>query len=197
MKYDRTRFITAYHGCDRSVGEKVLAGEIKLEAGDSHYGMLGKGVYFWENDFELAMKTIKLIKKLSPNRKHKINEPFVIGCVIDPGNCLDLTSSDGWAVLKDPEIIAAARCLTKLPIPDDFHIGFGRDIQTRIKHAALLDAFYSKLKRDNGREIDTLRGTLAPVMCRRIGKYECTEKCLIEFCVRNTTCIKKAFQATG
>jgi len=42
-----TSFILGYHGCDRHVDERLLAGEA-FQASTDDYDWLGPGVYFWE-----------------------------------------------------------------------------------------------------------------------------------------------------
>ena len=39
-----------YHGCDRKVGESLLAGESSIRFGENSYDGLGHGAYFWESD---------------------------------------------------------------------------------------------------------------------------------------------------
>jgi hypothetical protein len=40
-------FVLGYHGCDKKVGERVLAGE-RLKPSENEYDWLGHGIYFWE-----------------------------------------------------------------------------------------------------------------------------------------------------
>ena len=63
-------FILGFHGCQRSVGEAILAGkEPHLKPSEKKWDWLGHGIYFWEG---------------------KISDPFVIGAIIDLRHCLDL-----------------------------------------------------------------------------------------------------------
>ena len=76
--------IIGFHGCDRSVAENVLAGNSHLSASENTYDWLGSGIYFWVDSFARAYDWAK-------SRKNSISEPYVIGAVLDPGHCLDLT----------------------------------------------------------------------------------------------------------
>jgi hypothetical protein len=87
-------FVLGYHGCDRAVGERVLAGKEHLKASDNDYDWLGSGIYFWENSPGRVLDWANLVKanpKLAVNR---IVDPFVVGAIIDLGNCLDLLEAE-------------------------------------------------------------------------------------------------------
>lgn len=53
MRYDR--IVVAYHGCEESVAEAVLAGEALLKPSVNEYDWLGAGIYFWEYGPERAL----------------------------------------------------------------------------------------------------------------------------------------------
>lgn len=91
-----TSFVLGYHGCDRAVGERVLAGELSLAHSERDYDWLGPGVYFWEADPRRALEW-------AAERKTKgdYDEPYVIGAAIDLGNCLDLMARDNLELLAD------------------------------------------------------------------------------------------------
>ncbi|MBM9401565.1 hypothetical protein JUN65_08195 [Gluconacetobacter azotocaptans] len=59
------------------------------------YDWLGSGVYFWENDKKRATEWAELLKSLG-----KIKTPFVVGAVIDLGECLDLTVRENVELLR-------------------------------------------------------------------------------------------------
>ena len=48
-------FVLAYHGCDREVGERILAGEEQVRPSANDYDWLGPGAYFWENSARRAL----------------------------------------------------------------------------------------------------------------------------------------------
>jgi len=55
-------FVLGYHGCNRAVGEKVIAGKEHLKASDNDYDWLGSGIYFWENSARRALDWANLVK---------------------------------------------------------------------------------------------------------------------------------------
>jgi hypothetical protein len=78
--------VLGYHGCDASLGEKVLAGKAQLKPSEKDYDWLGNGIYFWVDSPERAWDWANN----RPGSK-KIRKPFVIGALIYPGLCLNLT----------------------------------------------------------------------------------------------------------
>lgn len=86
--------VVGFHGCSKAVGEAVLSGEIRhLSPSNNSDEWLGKGVYFWENDYDHALQW-------SENHIHPSDEPFVLGALINPGNCFDLTTTAWLQILQ-------------------------------------------------------------------------------------------------
>lgn len=110
MYSKRAGLVLGFHGCDRSVRDKVVSVEGGLLLPSMNdYDWLGNGVYFWENNSKRALEFAQYLSKNAPhNSKQKIEEPAVIGAVIDLGYCLDLLDSEylnllngGYILLKD------------------------------------------------------------------------------------------------
>lgn len=93
-----TSFVLGYHGCDRSVGKRIVNGEIRLLQSRNEYDWLGNGAYFWESDPQRAMEWAR-----DQKTRKRLKEPFVIGAVIDLGNCLDLTMREDAVLVRDAE----------------------------------------------------------------------------------------------
>uniref|UniRef100_E6PHU9 Uncharacterized protein n=1 Tax=mine drainage metagenome TaxID=410659 RepID=E6PHU9_9ZZZZ len=63
-----------FHGCDKSVGEALLAGE-KFKQSANVYDWLGSGIYFWESDPRRGLEwAVERSKRPGGSR---IKEPFV------------------------------------------------------------------------------------------------------------------------
>lgn len=44
-------FVLGYHGCDKEVGEQILAGKADFKTNEENtWDWLGHGIYFWENN---------------------------------------------------------------------------------------------------------------------------------------------------
>jgi hypothetical protein len=90
--------ILGFHGCDKSVANKVLNGNTDLNFSENTFDWLGHGIYFWEYSAERALEYVVGLK----NRKGKpaIKNPAIIGAVIDLGHCLDLIEYKNLQLLK-------------------------------------------------------------------------------------------------
>ena len=90
-----TSFVLGYHGCLRIPGEKILSGNSFFEPSENAYDWLGPGVYFWESDPDRAWEWAhnKVARK-------SCGDPFVVGAIIDLGNCLDLMAQDNLKLVK-------------------------------------------------------------------------------------------------
>jgi len=93
-------WVLAYHGCDKKIGEAILSGQHEIIPSANDYDWLGEGAYFWENSYSRALAWAEFLKKNPGISKTRIHEPFVVGAIIDPGNCLDLTEAECLDILK-------------------------------------------------------------------------------------------------
>ncbi|WP_276752329.1 hypothetical protein [Treponema succinifaciens] len=56
MYKTRDNLIFGFHGCDETLCDKLVSGQITaLNYSENSYDWLGKGMYFWENDPERAL----------------------------------------------------------------------------------------------------------------------------------------------
>jgi len=83
--------VFGFHGCDRAIAEKVLAGKEELAPSGNSYDWLGTGIYFWENAPERALQWAKAQKK---------KDPYVIGAVIQLSTCFNLMDTGSAAEIK-------------------------------------------------------------------------------------------------
>lgn len=89
--------IYGFHGTDMEAGIKILNQEAQFLHSNNSYDWLGQGVYFWENNLERA-RQYAMQDSLRPNSR--IKKPFVLGAVIELGNCLDLLDQQWIDFLK-------------------------------------------------------------------------------------------------
>ncbi len=93
QEFQRHRLVLAYHGCDQSVADKVIIEGEHLQKSENSYDWLGKGIYFWEHGPNRAMEWAE---------KHPdIENPAVVGAVINLGNCFDLFDRQAVKILCD------------------------------------------------------------------------------------------------
>lgn len=87
-------FVLGYHGCDEAVGERILQGA-PMVFSEEQFDWLGAGAYFWEADPVRAREWAE-----DKQRRGKCKSPFVIGAVLDLGNCLDAMTRDGAGIIQ-------------------------------------------------------------------------------------------------
>lgn len=189
-------FILAFHGCDRSVTEAVVSGKSALQVSQNSYDWLGAGMYFWENSPSRALEYAKELHD-NPGRrtgKNPVNEPSVIGAVIDLGFCLNLLDSQSVKILKigysqlkrDYEVVK-----TELPRNKSPRKGDG-DLLLRHLDCAVIEAVHWLREIAMERAFDSVRGMFSegdPVY----PNAGINEKDHIQICVRNPNCIKGFF----
>lgn len=113
-KFSLSPFV-GYHGCDRSVANNVLAGKDHLKPSDNNYDWLGPGIYFWvdspERGWDWAIQQSKI-------KGSKIKNPAVIGALIHPGHCLNLTDYGVGSELQVAyQLLKDMAGTTKTPLP--------------------------------------------------------------------------------
>ncbi len=101
MAYHQPFQITGFHSCDRKVGLKILNGETQLIASNNAWDWLGPGVYFWEQNPNRALEYAVDSALGKQKNKWPIKTPFVIGAIIELGNCLNLLEPTSISILKD------------------------------------------------------------------------------------------------
>ncbi|MEG1211222.1 MAG: hypothetical protein RSE29_08900 [Leclercia sp.] len=80
-------FVYGFHGMDKDAAIPILLQDSEFHHSDNDYDWLAQGVYFWENNYQRA---IDYAKEDSQRKTSKIKHPFVLGAILDLGNCFDL-----------------------------------------------------------------------------------------------------------
>ena len=110
--------LLGYHGCDREVGEQILGEGGHLRASENDYDWLGSGIYFWEDNPRRALDWAEFVREHPKFSRARIRNPFVIGAVIDPGNCLDLLETDSIRIVEETyRRLAAVLSAAGAPMP--------------------------------------------------------------------------------
>ncbi len=192
-------FIIAFHGCDKSTAENVLAGKTRLRQSENAYDWLGHGIYFWENNLQRALEYAKSIKTHPERCKEKIKTPAVLGAIIDPGHCLNLLDSKSLELVKIAhKILCTASQKSKLELPKNRKVGSSKELLLRPLDCQVIEMTHVVQARsvEEGEayyEFDTVRA----VFVEGGELYENAgfcEKNHIQICVRNHNCIKGYFR---
>lgn len=89
--------VVAYHGCDESTRDSLIAGRTTLLPSKNPYDWLGNGVYFFEADWRRALKfaTASWDRPEERLTREPIVAPAVVGAVLRVGHWLDMSTQDG------------------------------------------------------------------------------------------------------
>jgi hypothetical protein len=190
--------VLGFHGCDRSIAERVVAGKDDLRPSMNAYDWLGPGIYFWEGDPARALEWARQQYRHPRESGPDISEPAVIGAIIDPGLCLSLTERDGVHLVRQAyETLLAVFAANGLPIPENRPAFPGdRDLLLRNLDSVVLQQLHEDADiaaaKGNGRRFDTVRSPFFEgiPLYPTSGFNTLTH---IQICVRTPGCIKGYF----
>ena len=95
--------VFGFHVCDRAVRDRLVLAQDDFRISRNDYDWLGEGVYFFESDPERASLFGDAIKQEPRLSKGEIDDPVVLGAVIELDHCLDLTTVAGRRLLSEAE----------------------------------------------------------------------------------------------
>ena len=84
--------IYGYISCERSLVLRIGEGKVELGAGRIMSGLPGRNLCLWEDKFDALREAIDRVKK------GELNEPGVLGVIIDAGSRLNLAYSVPFVV---------------------------------------------------------------------------------------------------
>lgn len=185
-------FVLGFHGCDASVASKVISGEDNLLYSTNDYDWLGSGIYFWESHPARALRYAQFIKDHPERGQTIIEEPAVVGAVIDIGHCLNLMDVNAIETLE----IAHAGLVSLLtstgnPLPENDRMESGIPLRRRLD-CAVIQYVHRMREENNLRKFDAVRGLFVegPPVYEGAGFHT---KNHIQICVINPNCIKGYF----
>jgi hypothetical protein len=179
--------LLAYHGCDKSVAERLLGGE-PFKASNNTYDWLGRGIYFWESN---PKRAFDFASELAASSLSSITQPDVVGVVVSLGFCLDLTTKAGLdtvaiAHAKLAALFAAAEDGRELPKNHP-------DLLRRFLDCAVINLLH-EIRQDAGETpFDSVRGVFVegePIYPTS-GFHHKTH---IQLAILNPDCIKAVFR---
>lgn len=172
--------VLGYHGCDLAVADALVAGT-PFELSQNAYDWLGRGAYFWENDPERALQWARVMQQ----RGAPIATPAVVGAVIDPGWCLDLTTQASLEVIK-----TAFESLEVLLDASDEALIANTDFFRRERDCAVLNFLHASMPEP---KFQTVRGVLTEAGPLYEGAY-IQSRTHVQLAVRDLGCIKGVFR---
>ncbi len=184
-------FVLGYHGCDRGVAERLLAGEPFTQS-TNKYDWLGHGIYFWEAN---PRRGLEYATELAARRRSasKVVIPTVVGAVINMGLCLDLTTASGLEQTRLAYNVLAAMIerSSSGSMPKNNHDGLRRNLD-----CAVINTLHEINRQNGSPAVDTVKGAFieGPPIYPAASFYE---KSHIQICVRNSACIKGVFRVAS
>lgn len=194
-----TSFVLGYHGCERSVAERAIGGEIDLLQSKRDFDWLGPGAYFWESDPQRAMEWAEW--KAS---RGDYTRPAVVGAVIDLRNCLDLLAREDIDLVRSAhKSFLRTQRRAGLPVPKNRSAPGqpNADRVLRYLDCAVIRHLHSILDAQPPDHIvieplDTVRGMFSEGKKAYPGAGF-REKTHVQIAVRNGACIKGLFLPRG
>ncbi len=185
------KIVLGFHGCDKSVGEEILAGKKNIKHSNNDYDWLGKGSYFWESDPDRAYNFAESLKENPQKNKNQIETPFVLGAIIDLGHCLNLLNYKSLEILNENyQTLKKLFDILGKSMPENKSVPGEEDLLIRRLDRLVIKATHVF---NEGRKYDTVRG----VFFEGRDLYPNAgfkEKNHIQICVRNSNCIKGFFR---
>ena len=186
-------FVFGFHGCDITTKEAVISGKTELIPSKNDYDWLGSGIYFWEQNYQRALEFAKM-SQLNPKKRFTnfpINEPAVIGAVIDFGYCLNLLDSAHISKLQMAyNLLKNATMLSGKEMPANS--GHYPDKPLRRLDRAVIEMLHTHEEDEKSKPYDTVRGIFQEGGDTYPGAGF-REQTHIQICVRNINCIKGYF----
>lgn len=177
--------VIGFHGCDKTVFDRVVSSGEPLKKSQNEYDWLGHGIYFWEQNYLRAYEWAQ--------KSPKIKNPAVIGAVIDLGDCLNLTDSASSDILRKGYELLCYRCeIAGVDLPANKPSKKIEDILLRNLDCAVIQQIHDYNKESKGSTYDSVRGIFVegdeayPGACFR-------EKTHVQLCIVNPNCIKGYF----
>ena len=101
MSYSQPFQVECFYSCDKNLAMSVLMGKKNLNKSTNPWDWLGNGVYFWEQNPSRALEYAIENSKGNQFNKVKIGTPFVLGAIVELGECLNLVDQDGIQIVEE------------------------------------------------------------------------------------------------
>ncbi|MCE3607254.1 hypothetical protein LXA47_27185 [Massilia sp. P8910] len=193
--YGRPGIIYGFHGCDRRVGEVVLTSHTQhLASSRNDYDWLGHGLYFWEASPERGLEFARNAKVSNKITRGRIQYPYVIGAVIELGNCLNLLAHAGLMEMRTAHyMLKASAAAVGKELPCNKFKDHSGAYLMRSLDCAVLEYLHKARMEASLPAYDTVIGALweGDDLYADAGL---TDKNHMQICVRNHHCVRGYFR---
>jgi hypothetical protein len=178
--------VVGFHSCDKEVGFKVLTGNDELLGSKNSWDWLGEGVYFWEQNPARALEYAIESAQLKQFNKIPIKTPFVLGAIIELGNCLNLVETNSL------QILSTAYLSLKKVVEEAGRKMPENKKDNRALDCAVIQYIHQSIKEQGETPFDTIRCAF-PEGEEAYPGSAITSRLHIQLCVLNPDCIKGYF----
>lgn len=156
MYSTKPHVVYGFHAINEADGLDILNNRASFISSNNKYDWLGRGVYFWENSYERA----KQYALEDMQRQHtKIQVPFVLGAVIELGNCLDLLDQKNIDLLSSAhEYVISSLQAAGRTIPTNRRTGSKDfDFKMRELDCAVINQLHERVESWGATPFDSVR----------------------------------------
>ncbi len=168
------------------MGLRVLHGQDELLPSNNPWDWLGEGIYFWEQNPGRALEYAVESSQRKQFNKIPIKTPFVIGAIIDLGNCLNLVEANSIRILQ-----TAYKSLEELTLTAGERMPANKG-NNRALDCAVIQYIHQSNKKEGTEPFDTIRCAF-PEGEQVYPGSAITARLHIQLCVLNPGCIKGYF----
>jgi len=190
MYSTKPALVYGFHGLDRQIAMEIVSGKKEFKQSTNDYDWLGSGIYFWENNYERAKQ---YAVEDSKRTNSSIMNPFVLGAIIDLGNCLDLLDQSNIDILSETyQEFENLHKTSKWDMPINETFGDSDfDFMNRKLDCAVMKYLIARAEASD-QPIDSVRSAFIEAEPAYPGSM-IRQKNHIQLAIRNPNCIKGIF----
>jgi len=187
MPYSKPFQVECFYSCDKQLALDVLCGNKELDPSKNVWDWLGHGIYFWEQNPKRAWEYAVENSNGKQFNKKQIETPFVLGAIIELGECLNLVDQEAVEILVEA-YIGLEKTIHEAGASMPINIGDNRKLDCSvIQFLHKTRTSISKLK-----PFDTIRSSFSEGEVAYPGS-NFTRRQHIQVCVHNKEMIKGYF----
>ena len=164
-------------------------GKTELKISDNSYDWLGSGIYFWEGNARRALEWAQNAKKNPYKGRPPVEEPAVVGAVLDLGLCLNLLDAQFLALLPEAyKNLSDVYEKAKRQLPTNKSSRNTGDVLLRDLDCAVINSMHQLREQEKQPPFDSTRGVFLEGDAAYPGAA-IQKQNHIQICIRNVDCV--------